>query len=109
MADIETFVISSNGKAVIKKDPDATLDYFFDWTDYLALIGDTILTATIVLTTPASATNPLTKVSQSTTTTTVRVFVSGGLLGATESITCRITTAGGRVDDRTVYLKMVTK
>lgn len=91
--------------ATFKKDPNATLDYTFDWTDFLAPIGDTIASVTWVLSTG------LTKVSQSNTTTTATAFVSGGTVGDTATLTCRITTNSTppRVDDRSVFLKIVER
>lgn len=89
--------------ATFKKDPDATLDYTVDWTAYLAAIADTITSVTWVLS-PG-----ITKASQSNTLTTATAFVSGGVEGETETLTCRITTAGGRIDDRTITLKIVSR
>lgn len=89
--------------ATYKKDPDATLDYTVDWTAYLAAIADTITSVTWVLSTG------ITKVSQSNTSTTATIFVSGGVEGSSETMTCRITTAGGRIDDRTIALKIVSR
>lgn len=86
-----------------KKDPNATLDYSFDWGPYLTPLGDTIVLVEWVLTAG------LTKVSQSNTATTATVFVSGGVLDEVESLTCRITTAGGRIDDRTISLNIVSR
>ena len=86
-----------------KKDPNATLDYTFDWTAYLAPLADTITSAAWVLG------DTLTMVSQTHTTTTATIFVSGGTLGNIATLTCRITTAGGRTDDRTVNLKIVAR
>lgn len=86
-----------------KKDPNATLDYSFDWGPYLTPLADTITLVEWVLSTG------LTKVSQSNTTTTATVFVSGGVLDEVETLTCRITTAGGRIDDRTISLNIVSR
>ena len=88
-----------------KKDPNATLDYTFDWSSYLTPIGDTISTVTWILS------NGLTKVSQSNTTTTATAFVSGGTVGETATLTCRITTNSipPRVDDRSILLKIVDR
>jgi len=36
------------------------------------------------------------------TGTRVRAWISGGTVGQAAAATCRITTAGGRVDDRTL-------
>ena len=85
-----------------KKDPDAVLDYTVDWTEYLTAISDTISSVTWILS------SGITKVSQSNTTTTATAFVSGGVSDV-ETLTCRIVTAGGRTDDRTIQLKIVSR
>lgn len=89
--------------ASYKKDPNATLDYTFDWTPNLAAIADTIVS--VIFTTTAG----LTKTSQSHTATTATAFVSGGVVGETEKLSCRITTAGGRTDERTIDLKILER
>jgi hypothetical protein len=89
--------------AVYKKDPNAILDYTFDWSPYLTPLLDTIVSVTWVLSTG------ITKVSDSHTTTAATAFVSGGVEGSTETLTCRIVTAGGRTDDRTISLKIVSR
>jgi hypothetical protein len=86
-----------------KKDPNAILDYTFDWGPYLTPLGDTISGVTWVLSTG------LTKMSQSNTTTTATAFVSGGTVGETATLTCRIVTNGGRTDDRSISLKIVER
>lgn len=86
-----------------KKDPNAILDYTFDWGPYLAPLTDTISSVTWI----ASA--GLTTSGPTHTTTTATVFVSGGDLDTTETLTCRIVTAGGRTDDRTIALKIVER
>lgn len=84
------------------KDPDATLDYEFDWTDWLTPLADTIASVEFVLSAG------LTSISESNTTTTATIFVNGGVEGETETVTCRITTNSTppRVDDRTLFLKI---
>lgn len=89
--------------ATFKKDPNATLDYTFDWSLWLTPIADTITSVTWVLT------SGLTQVSASNTTTTATAFISGGALDAVEELTCRITTAGGRIDDRTIQLNIINR
>ena len=86
-----------------KKDPNATLDWTFNWATWLTPITDTITSVEWVLS------SGLTKVSESNTTTTATVFVSGGTVDADETLTCRITTAGGRIDDRTVTLRITQR
>lgn len=89
--------------ASYKKDPAAVLDYTFDWTPYLTPTVDTI--ASVEFFTSAG----LTKTSQSNTTNTATAFVSGGVVGATEKLTCRIVTTGGRTDERTIDLKILER
>lgn len=89
--------------ATYKKDPNATLDYLFDWEAWLTEVSDTITSVDWVLS------DGLTEVSSSNTTTGATIFVSGGVLDESETITCRITTAGGRIDDRTITLKIVSR
>lgn len=86
-----------------KKDPNAILDYTVDWTAYLTPIADTIATTTWIV--PAT----LTKVSDTHTTMTATAFISGGTVDTTETVVCRITTAGGRTDDRSFVLKIVER
>ena len=86
-----------------KKDPDAVLDYTFDWALYLTPLSDSIATVTWL---PDAGL----VVSNSThTTNTATAFVSGGIIDTTQILTCRITTTGGRTDDRSILLKIVSR
>lgn len=89
--------------AIYKKDPNATLDYLFDWEPYLTPVADTIASVMFVLT------GGLVEVSKASTSTKATVFVSGGTTATPATITCRITTAGGRIDDRTISLTIVER
>ena len=96
MADTYTLI---DGKPTIKKDPNAVLDYSVDLTAWLALIpGDAVASKVITVS------GGLTKGAESFTGNSVSVFVSGGVLGATEWINFRYTTTNGRTDERTVFL-----
>jgi len=78
------------------KDPDATLDYSIDWSDWLD--GDTISSMTYVADTGITV-----ETARNTETDTVStLWVSGGTVGNQYDIVCRVTTAAGRIDDRTV-------
>lgn len=78
----------------IPKDPAATLDYTLDWSTNGWLGLDTI--ASVVWTVPAG----ITKTAASNTPTGATVWLSGGTLATSYIITCRITTAAGRTDER---------
>ena len=86
-----------------KKDPDAKLDYTFDWGQYLSPISDTIQTATF------TADSPLTISNTSNTPTTATCFVSGGIPGQNLILKSHIVTVGGRIDDRSISLKIVNR
>lgn len=82
------------------KDPNANKDYPIDWTDWLAEISDTI--SSVAWTVPAG----ITQTNQSNTTTRAVIWLSGGTLGTTYEIGCRITTAGGRIEDQTILVEI---
>ena len=85
------------------KDPHAVLDWAFDWSRWLAA-GETI-TGTPVVTVDAG----LTKDSQSNTGTRVTVWLSGGTLGTTYKVACRVTTNQGRTDERTIAIRVTDR
>lgn len=84
----------------IPRDPDSILDYTVDWSNWLAPLADVIVSVVWV---PSSG---ITVESFSNTSATATAFVSGGVADADEFVTCRITTAGGRTDDRTIHFSM---
>jgi hypothetical protein len=80
------------------KDPDASLDYGFDWSEWLAS-GDTIATSTWI-STPVGLTIYDTAFGDDATL----CWISGGTDGTTYLVTNRITTLDGRIEDRTFEL-----
>ena len=79
------------------KDPDAVLDYGFDWLDWLAN-GETISTSTWTIPTG------LTEDSETETSTTTKVWLSGGTAGIDYTITNKIVTSAGRTDERSITI-----
>lgn len=79
-------------------DPQAVLDYIFDWSTWLPS-GDTIATHTVVG-------SGVTIDSDALAGAIVTAWVSGGTLGAIATVTCHIVTTEGREDDRTFRLKV---
>lgn len=79
------------------KDPGATLDYSFDWTDWLG--SNETITATS-WTVPAG----LTKVSETFSAYVSTCRISGGTVGNTYTVTCQISTNTGEVDQRSLNL-----
>lgn len=78
------------------KDPDALLDYQIDWSSWL--VADTISASSW------EAKTGIVVDSDSETTTTTTVWLSGGTVGTKYKITNHITTAAGREDDRSFYI-----
>lgn len=83
------------------KDPAATLEYVFDWTAFLGT--DTISVA--VVTVPAG----ITKVSEATAAGKVTVWLLGGTVGQSYTVTCKVTTVAGRIDERSLLIRVRDK
>ena len=84
------------------KDPDSIIDYGVDWSAWLAL-DETILTSVWLV--PAG----LTSDSEAFTTTATAIFLSGGDVGTTYTLTNRIVTSEGRTEDRSMFIECVEK
>jgi hypothetical protein len=83
------------------KDPDALLDYGFDWETWLGV--DTIEASTWYV--PAGLTNE----ADSSDDTTTTIWLSGGVRGVTYTVVNRIQTAGNRTDDRSITIKVADR
>lgn len=80
------------------KDPNARLDYTVDWSSWLEPDSDTIDSATVI------GSSGITVELASWTATQTKAWVSGGEAGNSYDVTFRVTTAGGRTDDRTITI-----
>jgi hypothetical protein len=88
----------SLGRRAARKDPDAVLDYSFDWALWLEEAQDTLSSADI------TAIGSVVIDSQSLTGSVATAIVSGGTVGIEAGLRCRILTAGGRIDERSLML-----
>ena len=100
----------------IRKDPNAVLDYTYDWkadtngsTDPLAtdwlVSEETISSHTIT----ADAGIAVDSSSLTDTNTSVTVWLSGGTAGTDYDVVCHIVTSAGREDDRTVAFSVTER
>lgn len=89
---------------VVRKDPDARKDYEFDWRQWLN--GDTLVSVQFILNDGASVT---VDAQSFTAEGVVLVWLTSGAEGATDYITCRITTAQNRVEDWTMQVNVRTQ
>lgn len=83
------------------KDPNATLDYTINWSSWLTT--DTI--STVVWTVETG----LTVTATTNTTTTATLWVSGGEVGTEYTATCRVTTTAGRIDERSIAIRVAQR
>lgn len=85
-----------------RKDPDAVLDYKFDWSSYLET-SETISSATI------TADTGITVDSDDITddSTSVTVWLSGGTVGTEYKVACEVVTSLSRTDERSIYVRIM--
>ena len=84
------------------KDPDAVLDYTFDWSRWLA-------TDEKISTSDVTVSAGITLTSDTNSDTQAVAWVSGGASGQPYTITNRITTDKGRTDDRTITIRVTNR
>jgi hypothetical protein len=83
------------------KDPEAVLDYKFDWSSWLAT-GETISSKTVTVG------SGLTEDSSSITdtNTSVTIWLSGGTTDTDYSVECKIVTSDSRIDERSITIRV---
>ncbi len=82
------------------KDPQAKLDFGFDWGTYWLQSGETISISTWTIP------DGLTQVAISNTDSTTTVWISGGTADTDYTITNHIKTSESREDDRSMIIKV---
>lgn len=90
--------------AVYPKDPAAVVDFELDWSSWLAE-GDSITQS------DWDIADGLTEIEErrNHTDSTATVWLQGGVAGEEYAVTNTITTAQGRVDQRTVYIRVMER
>lgn len=88
--------------SVFTKDPDAVLDYYVDWSNWLG--SDTIVASQWEVDDPGLEID-----THSYTTTKAAVWLSGGVDGDVYQVTNQITTAEGRKDNRSITIQCKEK
>ncbi len=95
------------------KDPDAVLDYKWDWksstngrgfTDWLTT-SETISSITIT----AEAGITIDSSSITDTNTSATVWLSGGAAGTSYTVACKIVTSAGRTDERSITVSVAQR
>ena len=88
---------------IFTKDPNAVLDYSFDWAAEWLTVGETISSHVMTVGTG------LTKDSDSESSGIVTVWLSGGTAGVNYPVACKIVTSAGRTDERTILIECVER
>ena len=92
---------------IMTKDPNAVLDYGINWDAHDWLGADTIIPgATGSVWTVETG---ITKITDSKTTTTTTIWLSGGTVGESYAVMNHIVTAGGREEDCTLTIVCESK
>lgn len=86
----------------VNKDPDSRLDFVVDWEQWLPS-DDFIASAA------ASVQSGLVLHLQTWTSTQHAIWVSGGTVGNQYTVTSRIETNGGRIDERTFNVRVIER
>lgn len=82
-----------------EKDPDAVLDWVWDWSEWLAP-GETISVSTMTVSAGLGLD------SQSNTLATATAWLSGGEPGTPYLVSNRITTSAGRTDELSITIRV---
>lgn len=93
--------------ATYTKQPAEVKDYDIDYSEWLADMNDTLLSAiseVVCTTNPADI--DLVVSSLTTATPRIKLWMSGGTSGAKYKVTVRATTTGGRVDESELVFKI---
>jgi hypothetical protein len=86
----------------MEKDPDSVLDFAWDWSEWLHE-GETIFSASV------SAPDGITVMSSSFVNGLVTAWLADGELGRVYPVLCRITTNQGRVEERTLRIRIAVR
>lgn len=84
------------------KDPDAVLDYAFDWSTWLDSDSSPVETINSHTITVSAG---ITKDSDSETDGVITIWLSGGTAGVSYTIACEIVTSAGRTDERSIIIQ----
>lgn len=85
------------------KDPDATLDFIWDWSQWLKS-GETIVNSQFLI-----QQSGLEVETESNSATDCTAWLSGGAVGIPYVVTNRITTNEGRIDDRSITIRVTER
>ena len=94
------------------KDPEAVLDYAFNWADWLdtsttpdeSIIAHTVTVPTGLTLDSSVVVDGVNTAGVTITNSQVTAWISGGTVGTTYRVGCLITTSAGRKDERSLWI-----
>ena len=92
--------------AKYEKQPAEVKDYDIDYSEWLGPVADTVASTTAIVTSVTETVPTLEIDSIMETSTTVKLWVSGGTGGVSYKVTVQMTTAGGRLDESELVFKV---
>ena len=90
------------------KDPDASLPFGFDWSSWVTT-GDSVASCTVSVTSPSGDGSPITAGTPSVSSNISSAVLSAGTAGNSYTVTFRVTTASGYIDDRSIFIRVVNR
>lgn len=92
--------------AKYEKQPAEVKDYNIDYSEWLSPVVDTVASATAIVTSVTEAAPTLEIDSIMESSTTVKLWISGGTAGVSYKVTVQMTTTGGRLDESELVFKV---
>jgi len=86
------------------KDPDAILDYMFDWRAESP--GPWLRTGETITAVAFTVASGITEASHTNDADTATIWLSGGTAGVDYDVACKVTTNQGRTDERTLTVRV---
>jgi hypothetical protein len=93
-----------NGIPTNTKTPAEVLDFTFDFSDEMASMPDDTITGQVVSASGGSALGDVVRVGN-----LVTFWLSGGTIGTSTTVECRISTMGGRTIARSMAIAVVAR
>ena len=87
--------------SVYKIDPDALLDFQFDWSDWLSADTEEAISSAVITIDP---TGELESTEPAIVAGMVTYWLSGGIATERYIISCKIVTTAGREDERSITI-----
>jgi len=94
------------------KDPEAVLDYAWNWSDWLdatttpaeSITAHTVTVPTGLTLDSSAVSNGVNTAGVTITNSQVTAWISGGTVGTTYRVECLIVTTAGRTDERSLWI-----